>query len=1065
MLIPKVEQRITQYLYFLKKNRYRTLSPLSFETFETRETFRAPPDKAQWKKIPSPYEYGKPWHCSWFRTSFRTPAKSAYPLYLRIVPNADSLVFIDGKPSGAFNPVHKKILVKADGKEHSLHLEAYDGHYYPGEHSFSDRKVMLTLGRQIADYPNIFEGGALMERIEPVYSLYYDVQCLFELAEILDSNSLRKARILKGLYDALMGIHYSSIGKVLEEEVSAAAKKIAPLLRAKNGSTVPEIHLIGHAHIDHAWLWHIGETERKAARTYMNMVHLSREYPEFVFIQTQPAQLEGVRVQYPEIFSAVKEAFKKGNWEPNGGMWVEADCNVTGGESLIRQFLVGKAATREMLNYESDTLWLPDVFGYAAALPQILAGCRIKYFVTSKINWNDTTRFPYDTFIWRGIDGTGIKTHYISSRKRGYNGKVSPACLTEIWDEIQHKEIQGAAINSVGEGDGGGGTARGDLEMARRLVNLEGAPRASWKKVSKALDSIFTGNTDWPEWRGELYLELHRGTYTTQARTKRYNRRLEFALRNTEWLCAAAAGELWSNYPWEILLKNWKILLTNQFHDIIPGSSIHRVYVEAEAAYQNIETELAGIARDLRRKILAKSGCGLLVFNDLSWERRGPVGLAFSGGNGSAPAKVLEKIKALKSADGIVYPLQRYRDLDGKETAVFSPCLPSLGWMPFTAAEPPKGTTPSPRLSASPFTYKDKSLKTPYYSVKFDAAGRITSLVDLGGKRELVARGGTFNSFIGAQDIPVFWEAWDIDSDWTKYLEEETRLLSTETAACGPVCFRLRRKYKTGAASVLVQDTVFYAEDPRIDFETKIDWREKQRLLKVEFDTAIDAAQVRCEVQYGHLLRNTHKNLPHDRAKFEICAHKWICLEEEGGGIALLNDSKYGHDITGGRMRLTLLRSTMAPDEEADQGEQRFTYSLLPFTGPFGKSGVVRAGYELNAPAGVELSDKPDAPAGDTAKYSLFTVEGNSVIAECIKAPEKARGITGAGKGPGLTIRLYESLGGRARTVLRFSRNLAEAFVTDMLEDNPKAAAFSGKELPLEFRAFEIKTITVNFRQ
>ncbi|MDR2071210.1 MAG: glycosyl hydrolase-related protein [Treponema sp.] len=1058
MLIPKVEQRIGQYLRFLKANRYRTLSPLQFETFETGETFRAPPDKAQWKKIPSPYEYGKPWHCSWFRSSFKVPAKSAYPLYLRVIPNADSLVFIDGKPVGAFNPVHKKILVNPDGKEHTLHLEAYAGHYYPGSHSFDGRTVMLTLGRQIKDYPNLFEGGALTERVTPVYSLYYDAACLLELAQSLDPNSLRKARILKGLYDALMEVRYSSTGKVLEAEAAAAAKKIAPLLAAKNGSTVPEIHLIGHAHIDHAWLWHIGETERKAARTYINMVHLSREYPEFVFIQTQPAQLEGVKNQYPEIFNAVKEAFKKGNWEPNGGMWVEADCNVTGGESLVRQFLVGKAATKEMLDYESDTLWLPDVFGYAAALPQILAGCRIKYFVTSKINWNDTTRFPYDTFIWRGIDGTGIKTHYISSRQRGYNGKVSPACLAEIWGEIQHKEIQSAAINSVGEGDGGGGTARGDLEMARRLANLEGAPKAAWKKVSNALDSIFAGSIDWPEWRGELYLELHRGTYTTQARTKRYNRRLEFALRNTEWLSAVAAGQGWAAYPREVLLKNWKALLTHQFHDIIPGSSIRRVYAEAEAVYQKIEAELAGITRELRRNILAKTGGGLVVFNDLSWERRGPVTLSLSGGNaGGSDAGALKKVRALKAAGGAVYPLQRYKDLDDKDTGIFNPLLPSLGWASFTAAESPAKSEPA--KDASPFTYKEKSLKTPFYRVKFDAAGRISSLVELRGKREMVAPGGVFNGFVSAQDVPVYWEAWDIDSDWTKYLEEETRLLSTETAADGPVCFRLRRKYQIGVSSVLVQDTVFYAQDPRIDFETRIDWREKQRLLKVGFDTAIDATQVRCEVQYGHLLRNTHRNLPHDRAKFEICAHKWVSLEEEGGGIALLNDSKYGHDLAGGRVRLTLLRSPIAPDEEADQGEQRFTYSLLPFTGPFGEARVVRTGYELNAPAAAELSNKPDTPVKAGADYSLFTVEGDSVIAECIKAPEQAKARTG-----NLVIRLYESLGGRTKTVLRFSKELVSVEAADMLEGNPKALSFSGKELTLEFRAFEIKTILVSFR-
>jgi len=1071
MLIPKAEQRITQYLNFLKQNRYRVISPLEFETFETDKTFRAPPSEAAWKKIPSQYQYGKPWHCSWFRSTFKTPAqtkfatRTAYPLYLRVIPNADSLVFIDGKPAGAFNPVHKKVHVKADGKNHTLHIESYAGHYYPGCNPFQSRQVILTLGRHIDDYPNTFMGGALVERVEPIYGLYYDVLCLFDLAKDLSNDgihSLRKAAIIRGLHEALTRIHFSSEGAALENEAEEARKRIAPLLGAKNGSTAPRIHLIGHAHIDHAWLWHIGETERKAARTYINMARLAEEYPEFVFVQSQPAQLEIVKNQYPDIFSAVKEAYKKGNWEPNGGMWVEADCNISGGESLIRQFLVGKQATKEMLNYESDTLWLPDVFGYAAALPQILAGCRIKYFVTSKISWNDTTRFPYDTFIWRGLDGSSVKTHYISSRKHGYNGKAGPASHNEIWNQIQHKEIQTGAINSIGEGDGGGGTARGDLEMARRLENLEGTPKASWRKVSEALDMIFGKETDWPEWRGELYLELHRGTYTTQAKTKRNNRKNEFALRNAEWLSAVASLEGWAAYPRDVLLQNWKTLLTLQFHDIIPGSSIGRVYDEADIAHRQIAASCAAIAAIARQKAAANAGGGIVAFNSLSWVRNDPVLMDASGLSKAGALKALGGIAASplkrnqKSPAGI-YPVQYYKDLDGKETAVFAPRLPSLGWSRFTALSAKEYAAVEGLKSGSPFAYeKSKSLRTPFYRIKFDKAGRITSLIDSKIKRELVARGGSFNSFVSAQDVPIAWEAWDIDSDWIKYLKEETRLLSSEAVSEGPVCFILRLKYAIGEKSTLVQDLIFYAGDRRIDFVTKVDWKERRQLLKVGFDTAFDAAQVRCEVQYGHLLRNTHKNLPHDRAKFEICGHKWISMEEEGAGFALLNDCKYGHDVSGGSMRLTLLRSPTAPDENADIGEQRFTYSIVPFSGPFGNSGVIRKGYELNESVVVDIGSETKENAKGKTEYSFFSIEGEAVIAESVKGAESAKKKT-------VVVRLYESLGGRTKTALHFNRDIAQAVVTDMLEENPKPLRFSGKDLPLTFRGFEIKTVMITF--
>jgi alpha-mannosidase len=364
----------------------------------------------------------------------------------------------------------------------------------------------------------------------------------------------------------------------------------------------------------------------------------------------------------------------------------------------------------------------------------------------------------------------------------------------------------------------------------------------------------------------------------------------------------------------------------------------------------------------------------------------------------------------------------------------------------------------APQAAPTPFRYRDGTLKTPFYHLRFDEAGRIAGLIDLKRDRELVAPGGIFNGIISAQDVPVLWEAWDIDADWTKYAVEETRLLSEEIAADGPVCFRLRRRYRIGTFSTLDQDLVFYAEEPRIDFETKVEWREKQRLLKVEFDTVIDTTQVRCEVQYGHLIRNTHKNLPGDRARFEICAHKWICLEEVGGGIALLNNGKYGHDVEGGRMRLTLLRSPMAPDPEADMGEQRFTYSLLPFSGSFEESGIIRTAYELNAPAVTVISPAGGQAAPEAAVYSLFTVEGSAVITELIKNPENPSG------GKDLVIRLYESLGGPRETTLRFSRELISARETNMLELNPRSIPVSGKEISLKFRAFEIKTILVSFR-
>jgi alpha-mannosidase len=1068
MLIPKVEQRISQYLDFLEKNAYRKIADLEFEIFEADKTYRLPPQNVEWKKITTPAPWGKEWTCFWFRTVFKAPLSGAQmgntPLFLSVTPNADSLAFIDGSPAGAFNMYHKKIRIDADGKEHTLHIEAYAGHFHSGCGPFEGASVVLNIGKTLPGYPNTFEGGCLLERRRAIHSLFYDIRALFETAKATDPNSLRKAKILKGLSEALAGagtggISFNAEGDELEKQASVAAQKIAPLLALKNGPTTPAVHIIGHAHIDHAWLWPIAETERKAARTFSNMLRFMNEYPEFIFIQSQPCQLEIVKNEYPEIFEKIKEACKKGQWEPNGGMWVESDCNIPSGESLVRQFLVGKKVNKELLGYEADTLWLPDVFGYAAALPQIMAGCRIKYFVTSKINWNDTTRFPYETFIWRGIDGTGVKTHFISTLNvgAGYNGRVVPAELADIWNSVQHKEVQSACVKSVGEGDGGGGTLRADIEMARRLGDLEGTPRTAWKTVSSALDEIFNPEDQFPEWRGELYLELHRGTYTTQARTKRNNRLLEFALRNAEFLCALTALETEGEYPREILLDCWKHTLTYQFHDIIPGSSIGRVYTEAEDDSRDMLTRLAQISGNAKNRLAGLNGStGFAVFNDLSWERKSAV---------CVPDEKTGGITALQDPDGTVYPVQRYTDLDGNKQAVFSPKVPSLGWAGYaTVTDNAGGKSPfvwQPRTDVrqdrgSPLP--NEILETPFYKIAFDLPGRITSLFDKRRNCETVAPGGFFNDFITAEDVPVFWDAWDIDADWTKHITQEMRLVTTGVAADGPVCFRLRRTYEIGTASRMVQDMVCYADDPRIDFETKVSWHEKWRLLKVGFDTVVDAAQVRCEVQYGHIWRNTHRNLMQDRAKFEICAHKWISLEEEGGGIALLNDCKYGYDVEGGRMRLSLLRSPIAPDPDADRGEQRFTYSLLPFAGNFGGSGVIRSAYELNSPA-TGVFGPADGKAA--APQSFCTVDADAIIIESVKAPED--GFSGGYAHNELILRLYESLGGKCRTTLRFLREISAAAETDMLEDNPKPLPVRGRELDLEFRPFEIKTVRVGF--
>jgi alpha-mannosidase len=1048
VLIPKVQDRIRQYIEFLDRRKYTSLCDLSVEFFETDKAFRAPPEKVSWQEAPIPFKYGREWRSFWFRTSFALPvAAEGRQVFLHATPQADSLVFIDGAASGALNPFHEKIRLSESGeagRRYDIHWESYAGHKYPGEHPFQGESVILTLGRRIPDYPNVLESASILVKNEAVYGLYYDALVLFDLARSLDEDSLRRNRILRGLYEALGLLRFEASDEELEAQAAEAARAVAPLLAARNGDSAPSVQLVGHAHIDHAWLWPIAETERKAARTFANMARYAAEFPEFVFIQSQPAQLEIVEREYPAIFEAVKAAYAAGQWEPNGGMWVEADCNLPGGESLVRQFLVGKAATRRMLGYEGDTLWLPDVFGYSAALPQILQGCEVKYFVTSKINWNDTTRFPYDTFIWRGIDGSEVKTHFITSRMEGYNGIVAPSHLLDSWHNVQHKEIQESVIKSIGEGDGGGGTKRSDLECARRLADLEGAPKARWRKVGEALAEIFARPGDLPVWKGELYLELHRGTYTTQALMKRNNRKAEFAMRDCEFLRSVLAISSQggaSAYPREELLACWKKILTNQFHDIIPGSSINRVYRDAEASYAEVSTVLDRLSGEA---MLGLAGIGssepreatiahFALFNSLSWQRTSLVSLPGSAPQGGA--------YELVSSQGFSAATQRIRGMDGVERLFALARVPPMGLAGCSLV--PAESSPS-----TPFVYEGRRLETPYYALAFDESMRITSLVDRATGREFVGEGELFNAFQSAEDMPVKWDAWDIDADWKRSIVDESRLISTELVSSGPLAIVIRNRYRIGDRSTLAQDIVLRSFDRRIDFVTEVDWAESHRLLKAAFGTRIDTDRARCEIQFGNALRETHANLPQDRARFEICAHKWVSLEEPGAGIALLNDCKYGHDVSGSLLRITLLRSPKAPDPEADMGVHRFTYSLLPFTGSFVDSEVPRSGYDLNAPLSAI-----DTGQRSARTRSFFSLDDERVFVEAVKLAEESERTV---------LRLYETTGAPRKVALSTSACIRGAWYANMLEREESELSHEDRSLRLDFGPFQVRTIILD---
>ena len=1018
MLIRKVDKRIQQYLTYLDQKKYSSIVKLPVFAGKTNLVYYSVPQDLSYEKIFFPYKYGEEGINWWFISSFKVPdAYLTREVFLYAPTGADSLVFINGSPKAALNPYHTKIKLTDEEKQYeeiTIAIETYSGHTIPCYHPLSSPRILVTLSKQIPAYPLEFPTMELVVKNTEIYNFYYDVSVLYDLATQLDPDSLRRNKILYGLYHTLIKIHFTADEHTFTQEIMEASLKIQPLLQKHNGDTIPEIYSVGHAHIDHAWLWPISETIRKAARTYANMTRYINEYPEFIYLQSQPAQLELVKEHYPAIFQEIVKAFNKGKWEPNAGMYIEADCNIPSGESLIRQFLEGLHVTQEIFHYKADTLWLPDVFGYSAALPQIMQGCGIKYFVTSKINWNDTTRFPYDTFYWSGIDGTSIKTHFITT---AYDVANSVSELFASWKRVQHKEIQDSLIKPIGEGDGGGGTTRSDLEIMKRMLDLEGCPKNRWMKISESLDKIFSTAVDLPTWHGELYLELHRGTYTTIAHTKKYNRYLEQQLRNMEFfsiLCTPKistlfGSEIGKKYPKEQLQKSWKRLLTNQFHDILPGSSITKVSQQTLASYKTIIDDISKLQQDL---IYAFSPAdkspqatqAVISINSLSWERTSLLMLPKSLNTNNR--------NIVKNFFG-ESPIQTTEDILGEKI--------SMAWVTM----PPMGITRLDLMEgeldhSNPFKWEKNILRTPYYEVGFNEKMQIASIKNMHDDFNYVAENMIFNQLQIAEDIPVTWDAWDIEWDYQEKLKNLSNPYKTEIISSGPLFFQLRQHYSFNK-STLVQDIIFYSKSEKIDFVTKVLWYEEHTLLKTFFPVNFFSDIIKCDIQYGHINRSTLKNRLHELAMYEFCAHKWVSMDDGTRGLALLNDSKYGHSATRNSIGLTLLRSSRAPDPEADIGEHVFTYALLPFKGSFNVK-IIQLAYELNTrPIIFEEYFKKR----EIGNYSFIKCSNPAIIVETSKRAEKDEAIV---------VRMYETLGSHNSTRIDFCVSFKTFYMTNMLE-------------------------------
>jgi alpha-mannosidase len=834
---------------------------------------------------------------------------------------------------------------------------------------------------------------------EQAFQLAVDFSTLFELRNRLDQSSLRVSEIDQGLKDVSLLIDPELPKPELLETINRGRERLRPLLSCINGSTTPVFYAFGHAHLDVAWLWPWDETERKIARTVINQLSLMEEYPEFRFLQSQPQLYLMLKIHYPELYERFKQALLAGKVIADGAMWVEADTNITGGESLIRQIMYAKQFFKQEFSIDAEVMWLPDVFGYSGSLPQILTSCGCTGFATQKIAWtyNGGDPFPYNTFLWEGIDGTAIPTHIFTD----YNSQTRPGNILDRWETRLQKDGIRSMLLAFGWGDGGGGPTRDHLEFITRAKDLEGLPRVKFSSPKEFFTDLKLQGLPTERYVGELYFQAHRGTYTSQAKTKLGNRRSEFSLREAEFWGTIAHVVKGYGFSPNDLKPAWHKLLLNQFHDILPGSSIHRVYEEAVTEFAHVMADATKISLSATKSLINQnSSDSVAVFNSLSWERRELINLP----QGSVQVTV-----------------------------------PACGW---TTIDNQIHSTVASKSELSVLV-TETSLENDLLLASFNNRGEIIHLLDKETGTDMFAGAG--NRFCLYKDIPARFDAWDIDS------MTELLLMSTEEPVQLEIVhpsdelakIKITRKIH---ASTLTQLISLQKNKRRIDFETIIDWQESHKLLKVAFPVNIHANEAIHEIQFGHIRRPNHRSRPFDADRFEVCNHKWTALTEENRGVAILNDCKYGINVLGNSMNLTLLKSSLAPDPVADKGLQTFTYAIYYWNGSFGDCDVIREAYEMNSPL-MELR-------GAAGEASIINLDASNVILETVKLAEDGS--------DDIILRMYEAKRTLTHCILSTILPIKKASQTDMLEKFQANLSFNKGKIELDFRPFEVKTIRLS---
>lgn len=1021
---------------FLSKNAhcyYGERSPLS-------ATFTAAEDpipfgeigKRTWKSIQPGERWGSQWKSAWFRFTGRVPSQWKGSEVVAVIDTGGEGCVFDreGNPvcgltssSAVTDPLYRKAMVPlqiATGSKDTVQVLVE-----------AAANELLGLQREVK-----LNTCHLAVFRRDLWHLIHDLTFLFDLAVSLPEHELRRARILQALNQALND--YANGDKA---EVVRARRTIKEQLDKKNADVVFEVSAIGHGHLDLVWLWPLRETIRKAGRTFSSALHYMKEYPEYRFAASQPQLYQLVKEHYPELYRGVKKAVKEGRWEPLGAMWVEPDCNIPAGESLVRQIYYGKRFFMEEFGIDVDNLWLPDTFGFSPVLPQLMRKSGVRYFMSQKMSWSKTNTFPHHTFEWVGIDGSRVLAHFLPSNTM--NSKVLPAELLFGARNFRQKDRCNHWLFSFGEGDGGGGPGRHHLEFARRARDCAGVPKVTQRFVRDFFRMAGKEATRIPQWYGELYLETHRGTLTTCGKTKWYNRWSEILLHNLELLLLLNHFLLQKEYPSSKLEALWKALLLHQFHDILPGTTIHIAFEESSRCFEELISESeASIQQALHTFSFGlykkkKSTSGLILMNTTGFPRKQVCQL---------PLEVIRKEEELFRRNGEPVPVQRGRE------EIFLECdLPAYG---FTHLQ--RKVSNKESAGVQPIRISERMLENSKLKLEFSRDGFLKRIFDKEEQREVITDNDQANQWLLFRDIPVENDAWNIDPYYTEEPPERSKLISVQVKEKGPLCVSLLQE-RTISKSNITQEIRLYKDSRLIEFKTRVEWREDQRILKTRFPLNIHSENAQFDVQFGNISRPTFKNTSWEQAKYEVFAHKWVDLAEHGYGVALLNSCKYGHNVYHNIIELSLLRSPIDPDPLRDRGTHSFTYALYPHSGDFRESGIIPAAYFLNFPvlhlttggAGEETSQ-----ATALENKPLFSVDAPNVVLETVKRAESEEAIV---------LRLYESFGRRGQVRLQTPFAVNQARETDLLENDLADLSVNRDKqesiVGFSIRPYEIKTL------